>query len=83
MPETKTSEAQHNHRPRYGFRAPALFTRFSQSERIEGPPTSVVATLVVALFAIIHCVRLQQGDHKGRPYILNVAFHDAQILQIG
>src|SRR5215469_10163814 len=86
MPATKTSEPQHNHQPRYRFRVPALVARFSQFEGLEGPPTlpAVGVTLVVAPFAIIHCVRPQQGDHKGRPYIiLKIAFHDARSLQIG
>ncbi|HMA71280.1 MAG TPA: hypothetical protein VKP67_07315 [Xanthobacteraceae bacterium] len=30
---------------------------------------AIGTTLVVAPFAIIHCVRPQQGDHKDRPYI--------------
>ncbi len=47
-----------------------LVARVNQSEGIEGPQIlpAVGATLVVARFA--HGVRRQQGDHKGRPYVI-------------
>jgi len=73
-----------------------LVDRVSSPEGIEGPPIlpAVGATLVVARSA--YRVRRQQGDHKagspknsafwgapGRPYIIQVAFQDALILQFG